>query len=409
MQFATTVVIGAGHTGLAASACLDQQGVDHVLLERGEVANSWRQERWDSLKLLTPNFQCALPGARYEGDDPEGFMSMPEVIDFISGYANTIHAPVHTETEVTRVTRAEDGYALETSQGPWACRTLVLAGGACNLANVPELSASLPADIHQVTPLDYKTPEQLPEGGVLVVGASATGVQLADEIHRSGRPVTLCVGEHVRMPRTYRGRDILYWMSAAGILNEGLEEIDDVTRARNIPSPQLVGTPERKQVDINALTDIGVDVVGRFVGLNGTTAQFAGSLKNNCALADLKCNRLLGTIDEWIAEQGMEGETPAPDRLESTRVPDRPALGINLGDGRIKSVVWATGYRPDYSWLDVPVLDRKGKLVHEAGVVNAPGLYTLGLTFLRTRKSTFIHGAEDDARYITEHLKNCLG
>lgn len=408
MQSATTVVIGAGHAGLATSACLSELGIDHVLLERGEIANSWRRERWDSLRLLTPNFQCVLPGVEYTGPEPDGFMAMPEVIDFIDGYAGSIGAPVESETNVTRVARTDEGYRLTTNQGEWACRTLVLANGACNIANVPDVSAAVPACVQQVTPLEYRNPEQLSAGGVLVVGASATGVQLAEEIHLSGRPVTLAVGEHVRLPRTYRGRDILYWMSVSGVLDEGLDEIDDVARARNIPSPQLVGTPEHKHLDINALTDLGVTIVGRFAGVRDGHAQFAGSLKNNCALADLKCNRLLGTIDDWLAAEGLDAQVGEATRLEATRVPQRPPLGLDLNSGEIKTIVWATGFRPDYSWLDVPVLDRKGKIIHEAGVVDAPGLYTLGLTFLRTRKSSFIHGAGDDARYVCARLAEHL-
>lgn len=409
MQSTTTVIIGAGHAGLATSACLTERGIDHILLERGEVANSWRHERWDSLQLLTPNFQSSLPGFKYSGDDPNGFMSMPQVIDFISDYASFVSAPVQPHTNVTNVAQMEGGYTVQTDQGNWSCRSLVLANGACNVAKVPAISAAVPRDIHQVTPMDYRNPAQLPEGGVLVVGASATGVQLAEEIHRSGRPVTLAVGEHVRLPRTYRGRDILYWMNAGGVLDEGLAEIDDVVRARNIPSPQLVGSAERKQLDINALTSIGVEIVGRMAGVRDGRVQFAGSLKNNCALADLKCTRLLGAIDEWITTQGLDAQVSEPVRLEPTRVPKHPMLGFDFSSAKIKTVVWATGYRPDYSWLDVPVLDRKGKLTHVGGVVDAPGLYTLGLTFLRKRKSSFIHGAQDDANHITQHLADYLG
>lgn len=408
MQSTTTVIIGAGHAGLATSACLSKRGVEHILLERGEVANSWRHERWDSLQLLTPNFQSDLPGYRYSGDDPEGFMAASEVVDFITDYAAFVAAPVQTNTTVTSVSRSDGGYSVQTNQGMWSCRTLVLANGACNLANVPAISSVLPDDIHQVTAMDYHNPAQLPDGGVLVVGASATGVQLAEEIHRSGRLVTLAVGEHVRLPRTYRGRDILYWMSVGGVLDEGLDEIDDLLRARSIPSPQLVGTAQRKQLDINELTAQGVEIVGKFAGVRDGVAQFSGALKNNCALADLKCTRLLVAIDEWITEQGLDGEVGAATRLATTQTPQSPTLGIDLSNGKIKSVVWATGFRPDYSWLDVPVLDRKGKLIHDGGVVASPGLYTLGLTFLRKRKSSFIHGAQDDATHITQHLSEYL-
>ena len=393
------------------SQCLREHAVDHVILERGRVGNSWRTERWDSLRLLTPNWQSRLPGYRYGGCDADGFMTMPEVIGFIEGYAATISAPVQEETVVTSVGASGDGFRVATDQGEWRCRTVVLASGACNLADVPVVERELPPSIHALTTMEYRNPDRLPPGGVLVVGASATGVQLAEEIHRSGRPVTLSVGEHVRLPRTYRGRDILWWMQAAGILDQRYDEMDDIVRARNVPSPQLVGTPERSTLDINALTDIGVKLVGRLAAVRNGKAQFSGGLRNVCRLADLKMNRLLNTIDEWATDNGANGVVDTPHRFEPTRVPDAPPLEIDLQAGHadgIRSILWATGYRADYSWLDLPALDRKGRLRHDGGVVTVPGVYALGLNFLRRRKSSFIHGAEDDARDLAEHLVNYL-
>ncbi len=403
-----TVVIGAGHSGLAMSYCLRERGVEHVLLERSAVANSWKTERWDSLRLLTPNWQSRLPGLTYEGDDPDDFMTIPEVISFVDHYADVISAPIQTRTTVTSVRCAGDGYQVDTNRGTWKCRAVVVASGACNIASVPAIASSAPSSIAMVTPLDYRNPEQLKEGGVLVVGASATGTQLADEIHRSGRPVTLSVGEHVRMPRVYRGRDIQWWMDAAGVLDERYDEVDDINRARNVPSPQLAGSQERSTLDLNALTGIGVKLIGRLAGIRDGTAQFSGSLRNNCALADLKMNRLLNTIDEWASENGLDDQVPSPHRFAGTAVADSPPLGLDLTDGQIQTIVWATGYRPDYSWLDVPVLDRKGKIRHDGGVVDSPGMYLMGMTFLRRRKSSFIHGAADDARDLSDHLTSYL-
>ncbi len=398
------VVIGAGHSGLAMSRCLTERSIEHVVLERGEVANSWRHERWDSLQLLTPNWQSRLPGHAYQGPDPDGFMSMPEVIEFIDTYAGIVSAPVRPSTTVTSVRPREHGYGVSTEGGEWRCRTLVLASGGFNIPLVPQLSQAVPASIAMYTTQQYRNPSQLEDGGVLVVGASATGLQLAHEIHQSGRPVTLAVGEHIRMPRVYRGLDIQWWMDAAGILDERFDEVDDIVRARRIPSPQLVGTPERSTLDLNVLIDMGVEIVGRLVGVNDGKAQFSGSLRNHCAMADLKLRRLLETIDEWATESGKTDDVDPPERFAPTRVADSPSLGLDLESGRIRSIVWATGFRPDYSWLEVPVLDRKGCIRHQGGVADAPGMYVMGLTFLRRRKSSFIHGAEDDARDLAEHL-----
>jgi putative flavoprotein involved in K+ transport len=400
----TTVIIGAGHAGLAMSRCLSERSIDHVVLERGEVANTWKTERWETLRLLTPNWQSRLPGYGYEGDDPDGYRAMPETIAFIERYADVISAPVRPHTEVTSLQAGNGGYKVVTSEGQWDCRTVVLATGACNIPNVPALTDAVPATIDTLTPVEYRNPGQLAEGGVLVVGAAATGIQLADEIHRSGRPVTLAVGEHIRAPRVYRGRDIEWWMDAAGLLDERYDEVDDINRARSVPSLQLTGTTERRMTDINSLTAIGVKLIGRFAGINDGKAQFSGSLRNQCALSDLKMNRLLNTIDEWATENGLDGEVEPPHRFEPTEVEASPPLGMDLSNGAIRTIVWATGFRPDYSYLDVPVLDRKGRIRHDGGVVEAPGMYLMGIQFLRRRKSALIDGAGDDARDLSTHL-----
>jgi putative flavoprotein involved in K+ transport len=404
----TTVVIGAGHGGLAMSHCLSDRSIDHVVLERNEVASSWRNDRWDSLRLLTPNWQCRLPGHAYDGDDPDGFMTMPEVVDFITGYAKTIDAPVQTGASVTSVRRTDSGYRVTTEHDEWDCLSVVLATGAFNVPRLPDFAQAIPPSITTLTALEYRNPGQLPEGEVLVVGASATGVQIAHEIHRSGRPVTLAVGEHVRGPRTYRDRDIHWWMEAAGVLDERYDEVDDIVRARRVPSMQLAGSPERATFDLNALTGIGVQLVGRLAGIRDGKAQFSGSLRNKCNLADLKLGRLLDTIDEWATVNGVDDATPPPHRFEPTLVPEPPTLGLDLTKGAIKTILWATGFRPDYSWLDVDVLDAKGMIRHDGGVAESPGMYLIGAPFLRRRKSSFIDGARDDAQDLVADLASFL-
>jgi putative flavoprotein involved in K+ transport len=404
MRFAATVIIGAGQSGLAMSNHLAGRSIDHVILERGEIANSWQTERWDSLRLLTPNWQSRLPGYAYDGDDPDGFMTMPEVVSFLQRYAERSLAPVVTGTRVMRVRQVKGGYEVATSQGPWRCRTLVIASGACNIAAVPSLSADLPREVTSLTPLQYRNASLLPDGGVMIVGASASGIQLAREIQASGRRVVLSVGEHVRIPRTYRGRDIQWWMDVIGAMDARYDAVEDIERARRLPSLQLVGTPERVTVDLNSLRKAGVELVGRLVGLRDGKVQFSGSLANHCALADLKMNRLLASIDNWVNTNGFAGQFPAPHRYEPTDVGPETRLGLDLHDSRIRAVIWATGYRPDYSWLDVPVFDRKGRIRHDGGIVAAPGMYVIGLPFMRRRKSSFIDGADEDAADLAAHL-----
>jgi putative flavoprotein involved in K+ transport len=404
----TTVIIGAGHSGLAMSRCLSARSIDHVVLERDEVASSWRTERWDSLRLLTPSWLCRLPGYEYRGDDPDGYLTLPEVVDFITGYAKAIAAPVQGGTTVTSVRARGGGYRVTTDQGEWDCRAVVLASGAFGVPRLPAFAEAVPPSIHTVTSNRYRNPDQLPEGDVLVVGASASGVQIADELQRSGRPVTLAVGEHVRAPRVYRGRDIHWWMDAAGLFDERYDEQDDLVRARRLSSMQLAGSDARATYDLNALMGKGVQVVGRLAGIRDGRAQISGSLRNKCELADLKLGRLLDAIDEWARAAGVEGSVPPPHRFAPTAVPESPTLDLDLSDGRIRTIVWATGFRPDWSWLDVPVLDAKGMVRHDGGVVDAPGLYVLGLPFLRHRKSTLITGAEDDSRFLADHLAGYL-
>ncbi|MEY9931265.1 putative flavoprotein involved in K+ transport [Catenulispora sp. GP43] len=411
------MVVGAGHAGLAVSRFLSARSVDHLVLERGEVGNSWRRERWDSLRLLTPNWLSRLPDHPYQGPDPDGYMTAGEVAEFIGGFAAASRAPVRTGTRVTSVRPAEDGYRVRTwssagtENGEIQARTVVLASGACNIPTVPAFKDALPESIRQLTPFDYTGPAELPDGGVLVVGGSATGVQVAAELRRSGRPVVLSTGEHVRLPRTYRGRDVLWWMQASGVWDQRHDEVDDLERARALPSPQLVGTPERATLDLNTLIALGVEPVGRWAAVRDGAALFSGGLRNVCSLADLKMERLLDTFDAWARKRRGRDDGPdqEPERFAPTRVPDSVRLRLDLRGGEIRTVVWATGFRPDYGWLDVPVLDGKGRLRHVGGVVtDAPGLYAVGLPVLRRRKSTFIHGAEDDAREVVDHLADYL-
>jgi putative flavoprotein involved in K+ transport len=391
------------------SCCLADRAIDHVVLERGEVAHTWCTERWDSLRLLTPNWQSRLPGFCYRGPDPDGYRTLPEVIDFIAGYARAISAPVRPHTTVTSVRRTETGYLMQTEQGDWSCRTVVIASGAFNIACVPGVADRVPRSVTTFTTQQYRNPDQLPAGGVLVVGASSSGTQIANEVHRSGRPVTLSVGEHIRAPRVYRGKDLEWWMDAAGILDERYDKVDDIGRARRVPSLQLAGTPDRSTLDLNALTGIGVRLVGRLVGITESgKAQFAGSLRNMCALSDLKMNRLLNLVDDWAQANGFDGMVEPPRRLPPTEVEEAPPLALDLASGEIRTIIWATGYRPDYSWLELPVFDRKGMVRHDGGVVSSQGVYLMGVPFVRRRKSTLIDGAGDDARDLSDHLASYL-
>ena len=400
MKRISTIVIGAGQAGLATSRCLTEHGVPHVVLERGELANSWKTERWESLRLLTPNWQSRLPEHRYSGPDPDGFMSMPDIVRFLETYAAASRAPVETRVSVTSLTAHGYGYRITTDKGCWQADHVVIATGACNIASVPSIANALPAQVAQLTPIDYKTPSQMRPGGVLVVGGSATGVQLAAELRSAGHDVILSTGEHIRMPRHYRGHDIQWWMEVTGLHSTPISEVDDIDRVRRLPSLQLAGSKGPKFADLNALQAQGVEITGRLAAVQDGVAMFSGALANHCALSDLKMNRLLESLDTW-AEANAPAGLPPPERFGPTRVPDMPRLSLDLNSGRITTVLWATGYCPDHRWIDLPVFDRKGRLAHDGGAV-APGLYVLGLPFLRRRNSALIDGVGEDARHISD-------
>ena len=401
----TVVVIGGGQAGLAMSRHLSDRDVDHVVLERGQAAHSWRTERWDSLRLLSPNWLTRLPGFTYDGDDPEGYMTAGEVARFLDRYRTVIGAPVHSGTTVESVTPMDGGFRIETDQGAWRTRAVVVATGACSTPHVPALATQLPGRIQQLSPIAYRNPAMVAGSRVLVVGASASGLQIADELARSGREVVLAAGEHVRVPRIYRGMDIHWWMDAIGLLDERHDEVEDLTKARRTPSLQLVGSPEQRALDLNVLGDHGVEVVGRLVGCTETTLQFSGSLANVCASADLKQARLLDRIDDHASAHGLDPEVGEPHRPTPTRLGPCRLLADVAG---IDAVVWATGFRPSYPWLDGSLLDDRGTIRHDGGVGEHPGLYVLGLPFLRRRKSSFLDGVGVDADDLATHLRSRL-
>jgi putative flavoprotein involved in K+ transport len=402
----TVVIIGAGQAGLATSRSLTDLGIDHVLLERGVVANAWRTQRWDSLRLLTPNWMSRLPGWTYEGDDPDGYMSAAALAEHLDAYGTSFDAPVRTGTEVTSVRVTGDGFTVHTDDGPWTCRAVVIATGAASTVKVPAIAHALPSRIQQVTSLQYRNPGQLGDGTTLVVGASASGAQIADEIRRSGRDVVVAAGEHTRVPRTYRGMDIHWWMDAIGLLDESYDDTPDIDRARRLPSLQLVGSDDQRNLDIATLAASGVEVVGRLVGVDGDAGQFAGSLANAISSADLKMGRLLDRIDEYATKSGLDKEIGTADRPDPTPA-IRSATRRSLDD--IDTIVWATGLRADHRWLDSSLVDRHGVALHDGGVGHVPGLYTMGLPFMRRRKSVFIDGAGADAPVIAARVAARVG
>lgn len=399
----TTVVVGAGQAGLATSRCLTDHGIDHVVLERGRVAERWRSERWDSLRLLTPNWQTRLPGWRHDGDDPGGFMTMPEVVEFLTSYAGSFDAPVLEGTEVRSVSAHGDRFLVETAAGSWLATSVVVATGPFHEPRVPAVASRLHPSFAQHTTASYRRPEQLPAGGVLVVGASASGVQLARELRTDGREVVLAVGSHTFLPRRYRGLDIQWWLEQIGSLDVGIDDVADLRRARQEPSLQLVGDPDGQSLGLGELHRSGVRLAGRLADLDGRRARFAGDLPRSCRASARRLTRVLDRIDDHIASSRLGSEVDPPLRPTPFE-PHEQVHRLDLARAGVTNVLWATGWRRCYRWLALPVLDGDGEIRQLGGVTPLPGLYVVGLPYLRTRKSTFLDGVGRDAEAVVDHL-----
>ena len=407
MQKTDVIIIGGGQAGLAMSRVLQTRGIDHLVIERGEIAERWRSERWDSLRLLTPNWMTRLPGHRYEGPDQDGYMSRNDVISFLSGYGERNSAPVLTRTEVHRVVPMSGGYEAATSSGVFTARAVVLATGYCDHAHVPAFANSIPESVKQISPSEYKNPGCLDPGATIIVGASATGLQLADEINTSGREAIVCVGRHIRMPRRYLGHDIMHWLDCMGMLDQTWKEVPDIDKARRQPSLQLVGRPDARDLSLGDLAKSGVRIVGRSLDADRNGMRLSTDLSMTVSLAEHKLSGLLSRIDNFARASGIDtidACRPVPLALTSA------TQTVDFKSENIGNIVWATGFKRDYNWLNVPVLSEAGELVHQGGITPSPGLYALGLPFMRRRKSTFMDGvgadAIDLAHFIEAHLSS---
>jgi putative flavoprotein involved in K+ transport len=405
-----TVVIGAGHAGLAVSWFLTRAGREHVLLDRGRVAERWRSERWDSLHLLTPTWMTRLPGWSYAGPDPDGYLSAASFLRHLEQYAASFGAPVLQHTTVVEVAAQQvpgpAGFRVVTDAGTWHARNVVVATGPHARPHVPTGLAGLSPRIEVVTSGAYRSPASLAPGGVLVVGASASGVQIADELISVGRDVTLAVGRHTRMPRRYRGLDIFWWLEATGRLARTIDDVPDREAARRETSLQLVGQdpPGRdRDLDLRSLHARGVRLLGRLDGVAGTFASFAADLADRAAEADLRMQRFLDAVDCYVEHAGLAREVLSAVRPLALDVAE-PVTRLDLAAENIGTVLVAAGYRPHHPWLHVPVLAGDGSIHQYRGVTSVPGLYVVGQYFQHRRDSSIIDGARHDAQWVVNHL-----
>jgi putative flavoprotein involved in K+ transport len=413
-----TVVIGAGHAGLAVSRLLTDAGREHVVLDRGRIGHRWRTERWDSLHLLTPSWMTRLPGWSYRGPEPDGYLSVGSFLGYLGAYAASFGAPVVDGATVHEVAAAAGGrparrYRVVTSRGTWHARHVVIATGPHGTPYVPAGLAGLDtARVDLLTSNNYRNPARLGTGGVLVVGASASGVQIADELNRAGRDVTLAVGRHTRMPRRHRGLDIFWWLENTGRLARTIDEVPDPVAARGETSLQLVGRDDpvraTEDLDLGRLQERGVRLVGRLDTVEGRTARFRDDLAATVGAADATLDRLLDSLDRFVERIGLGGQ------LWDSPRPRPVAIGpartrIDLRAEGIGTVLLAAGYRPHHPWLRLPITDPDGTIRQHRGVTPAEGVYVVGQRFQHRRDSGHIDGARHDARSVVAHLLAASG
>jgi putative flavoprotein involved in K+ transport len=398
METTRAVVIGAGQAGLSMSRRLRDRGIEHVVLDRGGVGERWRSQRWDSFTLLSPNWQVRLPGHDYRGPDPEGFMTGAQIVAFLEAYARG--APVRTKVEVRAVTPAGHGWRVDTDQGVFGARHVVVATGDLDRPFVPELAAALPPDLVQLHACAYRNPQLLPDGAVLVVGSGPSGQQIADELARAGRSVHLAVGGHKALPRRYRGRDAFWWMERMGMLTRTVESLPRRRPGLRTPNSVLAGGVE--DLDLHRLARAGVALHGRLTAVAGAVVRFADDLAENTRAADLNAERFRALIDEYVARVGLA----VPEEDPPVRQPWTQSGGgeLDLRAADIGAVIWATGFRRDFSWVQAQVFDAAGEPVQRRGVTAADGLYFLGLRWMHTRASSFLSGVGSDAEYLADQI-----
>jgi len=397
-----TVIVGGGHAGLALSYHLGRRGRPHVILERARVAERWRSERWDSLMFQFPNWSLRLPGQEYRGDQPDGFATRDEVIAFIERYRELVDAPVRTGVRVDRVRPMDGGFRLETTAGDLDAANVVVATGPYQEPILPAIRHALPPAVLQVHASGYRNPAQLPAGAVLVVGSGASGCQIVEDLLAAGRTVYFSMGRHRRYPRRYRGHDMFWWMERIGALDQTLDERPD---ARERPNPLVTGVGGGHDIDLRDYAAAGVTLLGHLRDVAGSRLLLADDVAALLAAGDESIGVFTRAVDAYIARSGLAVPAEALAAVPAARaVTPAPICELDLADSGIMSVVWATGFRRDFGWIDAPVFDERGEPIHRRGVTGCPGLYFLGLPWLHKLKSSVLCGVGDDAAHLADHI-----
>jgi putative flavoprotein involved in K+ transport len=401
----SVVIVGGGQAGLSMSWHLVQRGIDHVVLERHRIGHAWRSQRWDSFCLVTPNWQCRLPGFPYQGGDPHGFMVKDDIVRYIESYADSFHPPVREGVSVTRLARRAgraSGFMVETTDGAFTADQVVIAVGGYHTPKVPRSAERLPADIVQIHSVDYRRPGQMPPGAVLVVGSGQSGCQIAEDLHLAGRKVHLCVGSAPRVARFYRGRDVVDWLDDMGHYAMPVHEHPMKERVRGKANHYVTGRDGGREIDLRKFANEGMELYGRLADVAGETIALEPNLKRNLDNADASSDNIKTGIDKFIAANGIDA--PAEGRAPPVWEPADERTALDLRAAGITSIIWSIGYASDYRWIECPVFDGKGYPGHVRGVTEEPGMYFLGLPWLYTWGSGRFSGVADDAAHLAERI-----
>ncbi|HTJ95747.1 MAG TPA: MSMEG_0569 family flavin-dependent oxidoreductase [Pararobbsia sp.] len=399
----SVVIVGGGQAGLSVSYYLKEAGIDHAVIEKRTVTHTWREQRWDAFCLVTPNWQCALPGYPYNGADPHGFMTRDQIVEYLDGFVATVAAPVLEHTGVTSLKRSGDGrYTIETTAGIFTSDHVVVAAGGYHTPIVPRMAERLPAQIVQIQSSEYRNPGALPEGAVLVVGSGQSGAQIAEDLHLAGRKVWLAVGDAPRCARFYRGRDVVDWLADMRYYDLPVDQHPLREGVRDNTNHYVTGRDGGRDIDLRKFASQGMELVGQLNEFDGECLQFSSNLKSSLDHADAVYDRINASIDAFIEKSGIDA--PPGQRYEPVWIPGEERATLALAESGITTVIWCIGFRPDFSWIDVPIFNGRGYPSHYRGTTSAPGLYFVGLPWLHTWGSGRFSGIARDAKHIVDAI-----
>lgn len=401
----SVIIVGGGQAGLSLSYYLKQYAIDHLVLEKNTVTHTWRTQRWDTFCLVTPNWQCALPGYPYQGDDPNGFMVKNEIIEYLDGFIKMVAAPVLEGVEVKSVKarQASNGFDVITSSGEFTADQVVVASGGYHIPIIPRMAERLPASVLQIHSEQYKNPQQLAKGNVLVVGSGQSGAQLAEDLHLAGRKVYLAVGDSPRCARFYRGKDVVDWLADMNYYDMPVQEHPLREGVRDNSNHYLTGRDGGRDIDLRKFANEGMELFGLLVGLEEGFLKFAPDLTTKLDEADMVYNRINASIDKFITKNNIEA--PPGKVYEAVWQPSVERTELDIAEAGITSIIWCIGFRPDFSWVDAPVFNGRGNPEHDRGITPHPGLYFLGLPWLHTWGSGRFSGIDRDAHYLADSIK----